>query len=139
MKDTKDVLNCLDNYTVKKKTSTVVLSIDVQNMCTCIPNDIGLTSISKYLLTETPKPTPTELLLEMLNLILTKNYFRFEDFHFQQTRGTAMGMAASPTYAFLVVAHWEEEIICNTNVNPFRTRTIRDCKHPPRLNNTSKC
>lgn len=72
--------------------------MDVESLYTCIPNDIGLTSISKYLSQRAPQSLPTnELLLERL----------FQIREFLQTRGTAMGTAAAPAYTFLVVAHWE--------------------------------
>lgn len=51
------------------------------------------------------------MLLEMLNLILTKKLFQIQGPLLPTDRGTAMGTVTAPAYASLVVTHWEEEEI----------------------------
>ena len=55
--------------------------------------------VDTYWLSTDPLPLPIEDIMDLLNLCLTSSYFRYNDKHYKQLHGTAMG---SPV--FVVVA-----------------------------------
>ena len=48
---------------------------------------------------------------DLLNIVLTKNYFQFAGQMFRQFRGCAMGMKTAPAYANLFMAELEEKLL----------------------------
>jgi hypothetical protein len=50
---------------------------------------------------------------DLLNIVLTKNYFQFADKMFHQVQGTAMGTKMAPSYANLFMAELEEKLLEN--------------------------
>ena len=54
-----------------------------------------------------------EIITEMLSLILTKNSFEFNNEHFLQIHGTAMGSPMAPTYANIFMAVLEKQMLLN--------------------------
>lgn len=74
-------------------------SIDVQE---------GLDTIKCILSKTDLSDKGQSFLLELLELILTRNYFSFDNKFFLQRRGTAMGANVAPTFANLFVASLEE-------------------------------
>ncbi|CAJ0947475.1 unnamed protein product [Ranitomeya imitator] len=55
-------------------------------------------------------PTHNELIVTLLEFVLTNNYFTFDGKILHQLRGTAMGTPCSPTYANLFLGWWEDNI-----------------------------
>ena len=47
----------------------------------------------------------------MTNLVLTKNYFEFNNKLYRQTQGTAMGTRMAPTYANIFMKYIELQLI----------------------------
>lgn len=58
-------------------------------------------------------------LLDLLDILLEKNYFVFNNEFFLQTRGVAMGSSFSSSIANLFMARLEDNFILNPNANPF--------------------
>ena len=54
---------------------------------------------------------PPGTMSDLLNIVLTKNYFQFADSMYHQIQGTAMGTKMAPAYANLFMAELEEETI----------------------------
>ena len=48
-----------------------------------------------------PNDYPTNLVLEMLSIVMNNNVFQFGDLWYHQTSGTAMGTSVAPAYALL--------------------------------------
>ena len=61
-----------------------------------------------------PNELPTRIsknfILAGIKFILENNYFCFNDTHFLQIKGTAMGTKFAPIYATLVLAYLEEKL-----------------------------
>lgn len=53
-----------------------------------------------------------EFILQLLSFILTRNYFIFEDQHFLQSQGVAMGTSCTPSYANLYLGVLGKENRC---------------------------
>lgn len=116
--DTKDVLNCLSQCVLDE--NTLLASLDVENLYGCIPHQEALESVAHFLSKREPTETPPNtFLLELLHLVLSCNYMKYETNWYLQQVGTAMGTAAAPSVAGLVVGKWEEETILNPQSNPF--------------------
>lgn len=61
---------------------------------------------------------PTHFLLDILDNVLEKNYFRMEDQFYFQIQGIALGSVCAPSIANLFIQHFEETYIF-ANTNPF--------------------
>ena len=100
--DTKDVLNCLSNCTLNQ--NTMLVSLDVENLYGCIPHEDALNAAAYYLSKrETTENPPNAFLLELLHLVLSRNYMLYGTNWYLQQAGTAMGTASAPSVAELVL------------------------------------
>lgn len=62
---------------------------------------------------------PAHFVLQLVDLLLEKNYFRYEDFYLQ-IKGVSMDSSFAPRLANLFMACMEDEFILNKHINPFR-------------------
>ncbi|XP_041428430.1 uncharacterized protein nr6a1.L isoform X6 [Xenopus laevis] len=85
--------------------------MDVSSLYTVIPHEQGIIACREALETRSDKSVPTEFLIDLLELALTKNYFRFENSFYLQISGTAMGSALAPSYANLFMLRYEQNYI----------------------------
>jgi hypothetical protein len=100
LQDTPDLLRKLEewkNETIPEDVFPV--SIDVVGLYTNIPHDEGLETFKKALDKREDKTVTTELLSEMLSIVLKTNIFKFNEKLFLQKIGTAMGTRVASTYA----------------------------------------
>jgi len=86
-----------------------ILCADVTSLYPSIPIDFGLKAV-KYVLHCYNMPE-IEFHLELLNWVLTNNYFTFNDEYFHQIYGTAMGTPVAVEYANTVMFYIEHTII----------------------------
>ena len=77
---------------------------------TVIPNNGGLQALTYYLDQRTIKEPPTHTLTHLAELVLKLNAFSFNDQHYRQIVGVAMGTKMGPNYACLFVGFIEERI-----------------------------
>ncbi|XP_041437942.1 uncharacterized protein LOC121399966 [Xenopus laevis] len=89
---------------------TVLCGIDIQSLYTSIPHNEGLDCIEEVLLDTNLSTSKIYFIMDCLNMVLTKNYFSFEDNFYWQTQGTSMGATVAPSYANLFVNHLEKKI-----------------------------
>ena len=82
-----------------------MLTVDVVGLYTNIPHEEGI-QIIKDTITETC-PIGKQHILDMLKCVLKFNNFRFDDTHYLQVNGTAMGTRVAPSYANLFMNHLE--------------------------------
>ena len=106
IKDTCDFGDKLKAVTVPSE--AFLFSIDIDSLYTHIETTLGLQSIQTAF-NEFPDPQrPDGALLKLLELSLTRNDFEFNEQHYLQIHGTAMGKKIAPAYANLYVCSWEE-------------------------------
>ena len=67
---------------------------------------------------EDPLCPPTSWLKKLLELILYKNVFRFNDKFYIQKQGTAMGTKMAPAYSNIFMGRLESRILSETNPSP---------------------
>ncbi|CAH2330005.1 Hypothetical predicted protein, partial [Pelobates cultripes] len=99
IKDTPDLLKLLDTINLPN-TTTLLVTCDVKSLYTIIPHLDGIEAMRKVLQDSTTYTgPPIEYVMEILEAVLTLNYFRFEETWYQQIAGTSMGAAMAPMYA----------------------------------------
>ncbi|CAJ0938138.1 unnamed protein product [Ranitomeya imitator] len=109
IRDTTDFLEKINDIEV---TGEVMLaSFDVTSLYTSIDHDRGLKAINKKLLTTQYFVEARRFIIQLLELVLTKNYFLFGDTFYLQLRGTAMGANMAPAYANIVMSVLEEDLV----------------------------
>ena len=59
-----------------------------------------------------------EIILDILDIVLERNYFNFAGEFYMQIKGVAMGLTAAPSIANLDMADIENRIICNLEKIP---------------------
>ena len=65
------------------------------------------------------KALPAENICGLIRMILTMNNFSFNNEHYLQKHGTAMGARMAPSYANLFVGNFEQQAIDNSLLKPF--------------------
>lgn len=121
LKDTQDLIDKIEDMILPE--NTVLLTLDVTALYTNIQHSEAYRVISAALDTRESLNPPTHILLEILELILGKKYFRFMDRYFLQIKGIAMGLAAAPSIANLFMASFETQYIFS-ELNPFAQNII---------------
>ena len=110
IKDTGHFIRIIEETTLPK--DCILATIDVKSMYTNIPHEEGIKAVIDTLYKSNPNaeymPIPAQTLADMLNIVLTKNYFQFDNSMYHQIQGTAMGTKMAPAYANLFMAKVEE-------------------------------
>ncbi len=107
-----DVLEDLKFINIPK--NALLFSADAKSMYTNIDTTIGLQSIRAFLEHNKdciPSNFPSELFLNILELVMNNNIFSFADTKWLQLAGTAMGTPAACAYATITYGHYENTVI----------------------------
>ena len=85
---------------------TFLVSMDVTRLYTNIPQEEGIdiVCIAYDNFLKSNPPIPTKYLREMLRLILKENSFQFNERHYLQTHGTAVGTKTAVSFANIFMA-----------------------------------
>ncbi|KAM4050243.1 uncharacterized protein ACNLHF_014747 isoform 1-T1 [Anomaloglossus baeobatrachus] len=108
VRDTSDVLRRLNGLTADE--GILLVTLDVETLYTNICHEHGLRAVEYFLSMSNWAPPLQQLILELLEFILTHNVFTFGERFYLQRRGTAMGAACAPSYANLFLGYWEREV-----------------------------
>ena len=116
IKDTTHFLNTIFRIPTPLPKDTILVTIDVTSLYTNIPNDEGISSAIQALST-LPRHTsmpPLPCFITLFNFILKHNYFLFNNQHYLQIQGTAMGTRMAPSYANIFMASLEQQMLTTT-------------------------
>jgi hypothetical protein len=94
--------------------NALLFTADAKSMYTNIDANIGITSIRNFLITNKDKIStdfPTDLFLEILEIIMKNNIFSFANTYWQQLTGTAMGTPAACAYAMISFGQFENTVL----------------------------
>ncbi len=120
IKDSGHMINILENLTIPPNCSLV--TIDVKSLYLNIPHKDGIQAVTNRLYYNNPKsdeiPIPTGTMKDLLNIVLTKNYFEFAGEMYHQVQGTAMGTKMAPAYANIFMAELEEKLLADYPIKP---------------------
>jgi hypothetical protein len=119
VRDTTDFLTKLEHIKNLPQ-DTLLCTIDVSSLYTNIPNNEGIRACRKQLYKNRNdiSDLTNESITQLLHYVLTKNNFDFNDRHFLQVGGTAMGTKVAPSFANLFMADFEDKHVYNYPVQP---------------------
>ncbi|CAJ0964858.1 unnamed protein product [Ranitomeya imitator] len=91
---------------------SVLVTMDVTSLYTSIGHQQGIEAVMKYLQEHTTFTTDKlSFCYDLLGLVLTKNFFLFEDQYYMQQKGTAMGSNVAPPYANIFMDFFENTFV----------------------------
>ena len=119
LRDTTHFLKVLGNAP-KLTDTTLLVTLDVSSLYTNIPNDLGIEACREMLDYYRPhsKYPTNDSIIELLDMVLTKNNFNFNNLHFLQVGGTAMGTRLAPSYANLFMDLFERRHVYTYSKQP---------------------
>lgn len=126
LKDTADFLGLLDKTFIPEQ--CLLGSFEVQSLYTVIPHNVGIEHCMHFLDLRSNKNPPSCFLANLMRLVLTKNYFRFEKDFYLQRCGTAMGTRMAPNYANLHHGFVEKcQVLDGTKNKLFQQILLYEC------------
>ena len=84
-----------------------------RSLYTNIPNHEGILAVAAQLRKDRTKDPITPYILQLLKLVLHSMNFTFNEEHYLQVGGTAMGTALAPNYANLFMDRFETNALKN--------------------------
>ena len=104
LKDTTDFINFIENTRIPD--DVTLATLDVSSLYTNIPQSEGIEVICRHYEEhyEHNLPIPTNDLRELMRLILEENSFKFNERHFVQTHGVAMGTKMAVAFSVIFMA-----------------------------------
>ena len=118
------------SYNFKSWVQNLNLHIDVKSLYLNIPHKEGVQSVLNRLYYNNQEsdstPIPPGTMKDLLNIVLTKNYFQFTDEIYHQIQGTAMGTKMAPAYAKKFMAELEERLLENYQTKPIAWKRYID-------------
>ncbi|XP_070548155.1 uncharacterized protein [Ptychodera flava] len=124
LKDTTHHL--IDSHDIIVPDNSILVTMDVISLYTNIPHDYGIQAVREALADNNVSPSNQQLITEMLEFILTRNYFQFDGKYFLQVQGTAMGSKVAPSYANITMGKLEKQILANCPTKPMQWRRFID-------------
>ena len=108
IKDTTDFINFIENTQIPD--NVVLATLDVSSLYTNIPQEEGIDVVCRYYEDhyEQKLPIPTSDLRKLMRLILEENSFKFNEKHFVQTHGIAMGTKMAVAFSVIFMADLEK-------------------------------
>ena len=85
----------------------LLVILDVRSLYTNIPHIEGIEACRELLNTRSVQEPPTEDIVKLITLILTKNNFSFNYEHYLQLKGMAMDTCMAPLYANIFMDNLE--------------------------------
>jgi len=111
-KNSADIIQDLKKLTLPE--NATLFSADAKSMYTNIDTSLGLDTLKNFLhenSTRIPTSFPTNLFLQIMELVMRNNIFSFQDTYWLQTSGTAMGTPVACAYATITFGHYENSIL----------------------------
>ena len=118
IKDSGHFLNILGDVRI---TSDIILcTLDVTSLYTNIPNNEGITAVRRSLsMTRDFMHNPTNnSICDLLHLVLSCNNFQFDNKHYLQIGGTAMGTKVTPSFANIFMSWFEDKFVYTYTPKP---------------------
>ncbi|XP_061190029.1 uncharacterized protein LOC133197859 [Saccostrea echinata] len=109
----RDDLDFLKHLPEKVSHDAKLVTMDVTNLYTNITTSLGVKAL-EYWIDKYPQKInerfSKDFILEASKIVLENNTFSFNDKHYAQKKGTAMGTKMAPTYATLTLGYLEERM-----------------------------
>ena len=100
--------------------NALLFTLDVSPLYTNIPHNEGIATCRHFLDTRdrNSSTVATETLCDLIHMILTMNNLTFNNKHYLQIHGTAMGTRIAPSYANLFLAKFETDALPRAPYQP---------------------
>ncbi|KAI8495640.1 hypothetical protein Bbelb_266120 [Branchiostoma belcheri] len=98
--------------------NAILVILDVSSLYTNIPTDEGIQACREALQND-PADVPTEAICQLLDRILHLNNLEFNEEHYIQVQGTALGTRVAPSYANIFMGHFEDRFVYKRTVRPW--------------------
>ncbi|XP_078372690.1 uncharacterized protein LOC144656333 [Oculina patagonica] len=118
IKNTTHLLNKLKQIT-DLPPNALLVTLDVSSLYTNIPTNEGINACRKALDARSQKDIRTEAICDLIRIILNMNNFEFNNEHFMQLHGTAMGTRMAPAFANLFMGDFETKALDSYPDKPF--------------------
>lgn len=130
VKDSKTlVVEIEKNAILAEQRDGLLLTADISSLYTNIDTVLGLQLMRAYLDEQQHiiEPSQSDLIMELLTIVMKSNYLEFNGTVYQQIDGTAMGTPVAPTYANIFMYMLERNVIQNlSNYIYFYRRYLDD-------------
>ena len=110
VKDTNDFLRKLNDISTLPQNALLV-TIDVVGLYPHTPHNEGLDAIRHALDGKENQETPTNLIVDLAELVLRNNNFEFDGKHYLQTLGMAIATKMAPAYANIFMDRLEQRLL----------------------------
>ncbi|XP_078370299.1 uncharacterized protein LOC144654063, partial [Oculina patagonica] len=119
IKDTTHFLNKLKQLG-RLPQNALLVTLDVSSLYTNIPHNEGINACRQFLDTRDRNTITvgTEKICDLIRMILNCNNFTFNDKHYLQIHGTAMGTRMAPSCANLFLAKFETDALSRAPYQP---------------------
>ena len=104
----------------------ILATVNVTALYMNIPHQDGIEKTRRFLSKHGASQAEITLTETLLGHILKKNYFQFNNEHYLQVSGTAMGTRCAPNYAIIFMAELEEEFLATIDKKPKIWRRLID-------------
>lgn len=112
IKDTGDFLKLIHSYKDSFPKETILVTIDVKSLYTCIPHEEGIqAACDAFLSTPNRRKPPLWFFKKCLSYVLKYNFFEFNGKFYRQITGTAMGTRMAPSFACIFMGYLEKRLI----------------------------
>ncbi|GAA6088093.1 uncharacterized protein LOC105009030 isoform X1 [Tachysurus ichikawai] len=116
IRDTYDFIDKVKSARLEPR--SLLFIIDINDLYTNIDTAMGLKVVKQWLVRYPDEGRPDDIIMDLLELNLTKNDFEFNgEFHLQ-VKGTAMGKKFAPAYANIYMAHWGQTALAKCSKLP---------------------
>ena len=118
IKDSTDFINFIEK--TKIPDNSILATLDVCSLYTNIPQEEGIEIVCSYYEQHygSNLPIPTDRLKELMRLILKENSFKFNDKHYLQIHGIAMGTKMAVAFSVIFMAHIETTLLKDSPIKP---------------------
>lgn len=103
--DTTDFIKKVEGTTIPN--DSLILSLDVVSLYTNIPHDELRVTLQEFFDACENLNLPTHFLLDLMDILIEKNYFRYDRDYYLQIKGVVMGSAFAPNAANLYINRFE--------------------------------
>ncbi|XP_064464338.1 uncharacterized protein LOC135375592 [Ornithodoros turicata] len=124
IKDTNHFLQIISDIEVP--TGSLLVTLDVTSLYTNIPHDDGIHATVVAYEKFSEKPYDSAVVETLISLILTCNNFEFDNRHYIQINGTAMGTKMAPNYANIFMGDLEGRFLSTCQLKPLIFKRFLD-------------
>lgn len=96
-----------------------LVTMDIEFLYTNVPLEGGLQAAEFFLNQRADCIPSTQSIVDLIEIVLTSNFFMFGSDFYLQVSGTSMGAKMAPSFTSLYCGFFVQEIIFNHQRNPY--------------------